>query len=41
MHGAKPRTYNGTMGTAVSKVFDLNAGRADILDSGIVPPILG
>jgi NADPH-dependent 2,4-dienoyl-CoA reductase/sulfur reductase-like enzyme/peroxiredoxin family protein/rhodanese-related sulfurtransferase/TusA-related sulfurtransferase len=26
MHGAKPRTYNGTMGTAIAKVFDLTIG---------------
>ncbi|APG28373.1 pyridine nucleotide-disulfide oxidoreductase [Syntrophotalea acetylenivorans] len=26
MHGEKPRTYNGTMGTAIAKVFDLTIG---------------
>lgn len=26
MHGAKLRTYNGTMGTAIAKVFDLTIG---------------
>ncbi len=26
MHGGKPRTYNGTMGTAIAKVFDLSVG---------------
>jgi NADPH-dependent 2,4-dienoyl-CoA reductase/sulfur reductase-like enzyme/peroxiredoxin family protein/rhodanese-related sulfurtransferase/TusA-related sulfurtransferase len=26
MHGTKPRTYGGTMGTAIAKVFDLTVG---------------
>jgi NADPH-dependent 2,4-dienoyl-CoA reductase/sulfur reductase-like enzyme/peroxiredoxin family protein/rhodanese-related sulfurtransferase/TusA-related sulfurtransferase len=26
MHGQTPRTYNGTMGTAIAKVFDLTVG---------------
>lgn len=26
MNGVKPRTYNGTMGTAIAKVFDLTIG---------------
>ena len=26
MHGATPRTYNGTMGTAIAKIFDLTIG---------------
>jgi len=26
MHGARPRTYGGTMGTAIAKVFDLTVG---------------
>lgn len=30
MHGARPRTYGGTMGTAIAKVFDLTVGMTGI-----------
>jgi len=30
MHGNKPRTYGGTMGTAIAKVFDLTVGMTGV-----------
>ena len=30
MHGIKPRTYDGTMGTAIAKVFDLTVGMTGV-----------
>jgi NADPH-dependent 2,4-dienoyl-CoA reductase/sulfur reductase-like enzyme/peroxiredoxin family protein/rhodanese-related sulfurtransferase/TusA-related sulfurtransferase len=30
MHGKKPRTYGGTMGTAIAKVFDLTVGMTGV-----------
>ncbi|HJV65248.1 MAG TPA: FAD-dependent oxidoreductase [Geomonas sp.] len=30
MHGASPRSYHGTMGTAIAKVFDLDVGQTGL-----------
>lgn len=32
MHGARERTYNGTMGTAIAKIFDLTVGMTGVTE---------